>query len=472
MKSHHPKILVIGAPASGSGKTTLCAGLARLWTQKGLVVQCFKVGPDYLDPGFLALASSRPCPNLDIWMHGADAIEQRVRIASKDADLILIEGVKGLYDGADPRSAKGSTAHIARMLDAPLLLVADASGSARSFAALVQGFAEFADAPDVMGCIANRIGGSVHAQMLQDALESTRMPLPLLGAIPGGILPQLCSRHLGLVQVSEDPDSDHKLDQIAQILDENLDYVGIADRAKPMPSYPFKNLQFNDFSDLCIGIAQDQAFSFYYPDLLDGLRLRGVQICPFSPIDSAHLPPDCDALIFGGGYPELHAQALSDNVSLLQEIRDFACTGAPIYGECGGLIYLSSGIRRPNEDNTENTEIALVGLYPRWTQIHTQIQCHSYAQITPVQESLWGDAGDQLRGHEFHYSSLDELAPGWRHAYLCTDAGGHNPRPEGFQKGNLLLSYVHLPLGVQSQALDHFLTKVRLEKVKRSSRQN
>lgn len=441
----------MAAPSSGTGKTTLTCGLARLLRNLGYKVQCFKVGPDFLDPGFLTAASGQKCLNLDLWMCGEDSVRRTVQVLAEQNDFILVEGVMGLYDGADARSDFGSTSHLAKVLDAPVLMVLDAGGCARSMAAMAQGFQEFADAPKFLGIIANRIGSAGHLRMLCESLESTRAPLPILGGIPKNAPHALPERHLGLVQAEEMQNLDEILDQIAGVLQAHLDLDLLIQTA---PEYKTQKLNAPQFKtrNLRVGLAQDAAFSFYYPDFIEALRARGAEILTFSPLLDSHLPAACDLLIFGGGYPELHLQALSSNQSLMQEIRDHARSKGAIYAECGGLMYLSQGII-PAEAGQDC--VPMVGLLPSKVQMQKKLHYLGYVQVELSRDCLLGPRGTKLRGHEYHHSVLSDEILGWETAYLCTDARNQNPRTEGYTKDSMLISYVHLPLAAFEQALDH-----------------
>lgn len=447
------KIFVMAAPSSGTGKTTLSCGLARLLHRRGLKVQCFKIGPDYLDPGFLTVASGNPCHNLDLWMCGEDSLRQSVARAALDHDVILVEGVMGLYDGADAKSDHGSTSHIAKVLGAPVVLVLDAGGCARSMAAMAQGFMEFADSPSFAGIIANRVGSAGHTQMLRESLFSMRNPLPLFGAVAKNAPPQLPERHLGLVQAGEDQSLSSKLDSLAQILEECLDIDALLEQC-PTVQIPYHTPKSHSSKTIRVGLAQDLAFTFYYSDFLDGLKARGAEIIPFSPIADPELPPNLDLLIFGGGYPELFARELSQNQSLRSQIQQFGQQGGRIYAECGGLMYLSQAIQPAD---TAQDSWPMVGLLPSRCLMQNRLQYLGYVQVELAQDCILGAQGSQLRGHEYHHSILDQEPKDWKPIYKCTDARGQNARHEGWSKNQMLISYVHLPLAAFENAMDSLL---------------
>ncbi len=329
--------LLIGAASSGTGKTTLALTLTRALTRRGLRVQTFKVGPDFLDPTHLALASGRPCYNLDGWMCGPDYVRELFARKTDDADFAVIEGVMGLFDGASPDSIEGSSAEVARLLGVPVLLVANVRGMSRSLAALVKGFASFEPGVQIGGVIANHCGSARHADLLRTALQASGLP-PLLGAIPSNAFPPLASRHLGLVAAASDTLSTATLDVFADALEQHSGIEALMKVGQAfLPVQPSKNpvtgrLCSDDRArvpaPLRLGIARDAAFSFYYPDNLEALEAQGATLVAFSPLADIALPADLDGIYLGGGYPELHAPALAANQPMLEALRCFAAAGS------------------------------------------------------------------------------------------------------------------------------------------------
>jgi cobyrinic acid a,c-diamide synthase len=433
--------LVIAGTQSGVGKTSVALGLCRALARRGVRVQPAKVGPDYLDPTHLARAAGRPCWNLDPWMMGEAYV--RGLAAAADADLLLIEGVMGLYDGADAGGDDGSTAQVARLLDAPVWLVADAHGAARSFAATVHGFARFPGAPCIAGVVANRCGSDRHVAVLREALASVGLP-PLVGAIPRDGLPALASRHLGLV-VADDATP---LDALADAVERHVDLCGIAtgqegedDRpaglggaARPLdhPPHPVRPCR-------TLAVAWDAAFSFVYADLWPALERMGVAVRRFSPLMDAVLP-EADALHLPGGYPELHAERLAGNTAMLAAVRRFCASGRPVYAECGGLMYLCRNIVLADGRRWPMADVlpADVRMLPRRRML-------GYAKATGLADTCLGPAGLRVRGHEFHYSELDGAPSGWRSAYRLHYRRGEAAE-DGWTRGGVLASYLHLHL--------------------------
>ena len=429
--------LVIAGTASGVGKTTVTIALMAALRARGLIVQPFKVGPDYIDPSYHSAVAGRPARNLDSYFLPRERLLECLNRAVAGAEIAVIEGVMGLYDGRTSERDEGSTAEVARWLDAPVVLVVDVSAMARSAAALVRGFRDFDPTLRWAGIVLNRVGSPRHAEMVRAAIEH-ETGLPVLGSLPRQPEFTLPERHLGLVLASEQPLSpawatfgEHHLD-LPRILQ-------IATAAPPLPSpephlFPPRPVP----PRAAIAIAQDAAFAFYYQDTLDLLQAHGAELVPFSPLADPALPPDASAIYLGGGYPELHAEHLAANDTLRQAIRAAHAAGLPIYAECGGLMYLaealedSNGVRHP-----------MVGLVPGVSRLQAR-PVLAYVEVTAVRPLLFAQPGEVLRGHEFHYSTLPPPLPDQAAYRVLRPA----PRWEGFARPALLASYVHLHFGV------------------------
>jgi len=466
-----PAIVVAGAE-SGVGKTSISTGLSQALAHRGLRVQTFKVGPDFLDPSYLTLASGRPCYNLDGWMMGEDYVRERYGRATADADVAVIEGVMGLFDGASPSTIEGSTAEIAAWLGAPVILVVSAHGVARSFAATVKGFAEFEDDVTVAGVIANRVGSGRHKALLAESLAGAGLP-PLVGAIPREAFPKLPSRHLGLVTAEGSILSPEILGRLRDACEEHVDlellleearrsevsFVGTSSLACPRENRfaqgtskaacPYERVR--------IGVARDRAFHFYYPDNLEALEDAGAEIVFFSPVADGGLPSGLHALYFGGGYPEECGESLAANSSMRVAVREFCQSGRPVYAECGGLMYLSESLETTDGDCFE-----MVGVLPVKTRMLPRLKTLGYVSVTLRQDSLWGVSGTELRGHEFHYSEMlgDPLnGCGWVGVYEARNSRAEPSEARGFQKGNILASYVHLHFTSRPGAAECFIRR-------------
>lgn len=452
--------MVIAGTSSGVGKTSMTLALITALRQRGLKVQAFKVGPDFLDPSYLSQASGRPCYNLDGWMSSRAYVENLFHRATRDADMAVIEGVMGLFDGADPRSSEGSTAEIARWLEAPVFLITNAHGQARSLAPLVKGFAQFESGVRVEGIIANHCGSGRHGDWLRASLAAADLP-PLLGAIPRGALPTLPSRHLGLVTADAHNLSPSVLDHLASVVEQQVSVEDMIQRARRKSDRIFSEADFFEKTSnkkVYLGYAWDEAFHFYYPDNLDTLRAGGAELVPFSPLKDDHLPQELSGLYFGGGYPEEYAKVLSENQSFITDVRSLAASSRPIYGECGGLMYLSQGI-----ETLEGGRQPLVGLLPVWTKMCRRLKTLGYVEVTLREDSLFGPEGTVLRGHEFHYSELMADPCGdqqWQTIYQIRRRRSENIFQEGFQKGSLLASYVHLHWAGRPAVVESFINQL------------
>lgn len=450
--------LIIAGTQSGAGKTSLTLALVASLKRRGLQVQTFKVGPDFLDPSYLALASERPCYNLDGWMTSKDYVLELFFRTTRDVDIAVIEGVMGLFDGSDPSTSEGSTAEIAKWLQVPVLLVVNVHGMARSLAAVVKGFVEFDKDLRIAGVIANYGGSDRHREWLTQSLDSASLP-PLLGVIPRGALPFLPNRHLGLVTASPQTLTPDVLDHLADSFEKNVPLKKVMEIASSSPPL-FPPKPASDEKPLprriSIGMAYDRAFHFYYPDNLNQLELRGCEVIRFSPIEDRLLPEGLNGLYFGGGYPEEYAEALSDNQEMLEAIRQYAQKGLPIYAECGGLMYLTSGI-----ETLQGKRYPMVGLLPVWTKMLRHLKSLGYVEVTLREKSLWGEIGTVLRGHEFHYSEMTQNLPEhpWKPVYEIRRRRSDKLEFEGYQKGKILTSYVHLHWASRPRAMETFINQ-------------
>jgi cobyrinic acid a,c-diamide synthase len=448
--------LVVAGTASGTGKTSVALGLVSALKERGLQVQTFKVGPDFLDPSYLALASGRPCYNLDGWMCGHDYTKTLFARTTRGADAAVIEGVMGLFDGADAASLSGSTAEIATWLDAPVLLVVSAHGAARSFAATVYGFVHFEPIVRIDGVVVNHCGSASHAELLADALRAAGLP-PLLGSLADDSLPVLPSRHLGLVTANDDILTDETLRQFARALEQQVSMDAVLHLARSAPALPEFPATVGErpAGNVRIAVARDKAFHFYYPDNLEALESAGAELAYFSPLKDACLPDHSAGVYIGGGYPEMYAAQLASNRSMSQTIRVLADAGHPVYAECGGLMYLSQGI-----ETQDGIRHELVGLLPVWTRMLKRRKALGYVEAVPLRDSLLAPGSAVLRGHEFHYSEIAPLGvtdQQWVPAYATRRRRGTECAVEGFHRGNVLASYVHVHFASHLGAASRFV---------------
>ena len=494
--------LVIAATGSGVGKTSLTLGLARALVRRGLKVQTFKVGPDFLDPSYLAMASGRTCYNLDGWMTSASYVGRLFARATADADLALVEGVMGLFCGASPEGLEGSTAEIALALDAPVLLAVNARGAGRSLAATVHGFTHFEPRLQLAGVIANQCGSAGHGTLVAEALCAAGLA-PLVGAIPRDALPKLESRHLGLVAADQSGITPAVIDQLADAMERYVDIeaiIAMADlwsaatcrrfleepatkiRSESLPQSSLCSVLTTESGEesphstsalttesgeksphskgspaVRLGVARDEAFHFYYPDNLESLAEHGAELIAFSPLADTTLPEHLDALYFGGGYPELHAQRLAANRPMREAVRDFAASGRCVYAECGGLMYLGRSL-----STTDDRTHEMAGVLPVNTRMLPRLSRLGYVEVAFRADGLWGPAGWECRGHEFHYSQItsdQSRSAGWQPAYALARRRAEPGQPEGFARGNVLASYVHLHWASRPEAVQRFLNR-------------
>ncbi|MGE5446389.1 MAG: cobyrinate a,c-diamide synthase [Ignavibacteriales bacterium] len=438
-----PRIIIAGEE-SGSGKTTVTLGLMMAFSKRGLKVQGFKTGPDYIDPSYYEVFTGRKGRNLDLWMLSEDAALELFERNSIGADISVIEGVMGLFDGAYPDD-RGSTAHLARVLKAPVILVVNAEASSTSVAATVLGFKLFDTEVKIEGVILNRIGGEVHLGHVKKAIEE-KTGIRVLGGIPMREDISLEERHLGLIPAGEKSNLNDKAERIAALIQNHTDLesiLKIANNPPLLPSYE-KAIFLDKLREpiIRIGVARDEAFSFYYEDNLDLLRFYGCEIIPFSPLRDKELPPNLDMVYIGGGFPEVYADILEENLNLREEMKDFAISGKPVYAECGGLMYLGNQIQ-----TVDGKGFRMVGVIPVKTVMNSRLQALGYREICVETKAGLFKAGDNFRGHEFHYSGLVQEGE-LRFAYRSTGRGGR----DGICFKNTLASYTHIHFASNPQA--------------------
>ncbi|MBI4787761.1 MAG: cobyrinate a,c-diamide synthase [Chloroflexi bacterium] len=443
--------LVIAAPMSGSGKTTVVAGLIAAFVARGLRVAPFKVGPDYIDPTYHALAAGRAAHNLDAWMLPHERVRMLFAHGAADCDLALIEGVMGLFDGYSGRDDAGSTAQMARLLDAPVLLVLDASAMSRSAAAIVKGLRDFDPRVRVAGVLLNRVGSEGHAQMVTDAIES-EVGIPVVGYLPRDDSLNLPERHLGLIPTLEPGRWRAWLDAVGQKIAAtvNLDRVlelarGVYELRIPNPTGTLRSDELPSPNARAphptIAVARDAAFNFVYAYNLDLLRAAGAEIVFFSPLRDHTLPHGTQALYLCGGFPEIYAAELAANSEMRASIQRAFHSGLPIYAECGGLMYLTEEIL-----DQQNRAHAMVGLLPGRSVMTGQLTL-GYRTVRAVADNWLWRAGELVRGHEFHYSTWENSRQDLTPAYeLGPNEFQREARFEGTQIGNVFASYVHLHL--------------------------
>jgi cobyrinic acid a,c-diamide synthase len=443
--------LVVAGVASGVGKTTVTLGLLEALRRRGLAVQPFKVGPDFIDPGFHGLVAGRPSHNLDGWLCSRDFVRETVARHAAGADLALVEGVMGCFDGRGAASDEGSTAEVAKWLGAPVLLVVDARAMARSAGAIVLGFERFDPDLDLAGVVFNRVAGETHWKWLREAVAARCRAVPL-GFLPRRESITLPARHLGLVTAAEHGLPPPVLDELVAAIEATVDVDRLLALARSDVARAAGLPERRDVATRArIGVARDLAFQFYYGANLDLLRAAGAELVFWSPLGDAELP-DVDALYLGGGYPEVHAARLAANVRMREAVRAFAEAGRPVYAECGGLLYLADAL----EDEAGVLQ-PMVGLLPTVGRMAPKRLTLGYAEVEVTRDSPLGPAGTVARGHEFHASRIDEVPDRVPRAYTVRMSRGGPPRAEGYLIGETLMSYVHLHFGSNPAVADHLV---------------
>jgi cobyrinic acid a,c-diamide synthase len=430
-----PRVM-IAATGSGVGKTTATIALIGALRARGLRVAAFKCGPDYLDPTYHRRAAGANSHNLDGWMMGRDAVLATFARASQGCDIAIIEGMMGLFDSATPTGDEGSTAEIAKWLDAPVLLVVDASGIARSIAAMASGYANFDRALNVAGVICNRIGSRGHLDMLRQASSE----VPVVGGLPADTDIAFPERHLGLRTADDDAVPQRLFDSWTKLATEWLDLDALVSIARSTAALNGDRIASSNGvrSTMCrIGLAWDDAFHFYYEDNLRRLEEGGAELIRFSPSRDQKLP-EVEGLYFGGGYPEVLARELSANHAMFDCIRSFAESSRPIYAECGGLMYLAEAIR-----TLDGATWPMAGLIPGVAVMSSRLQALGYVEVETRAPSMLGPAGTRFRGHQFRYSILDrDGAEALPHLYTVRPKWG-TEFEEGYAREDLIASYVH-----------------------------
>jgi cobyrinic acid a,c-diamide synthase len=427
--------LIVAATRSGAGKTTITLALLAALARRGMAVRGAKVGPDYIDPAFHAAATGTASVNLDSWAMSQPLLDALVGDSAAGAELLVIEGVMGLFDGiAGAGGRTGATADIAARFQLPVLLVLDVAGQSQSAAAVVRGFAAHDPAVRIAGIVLNRIGSERHRILVAEAVAA--LGIPILGAVPRDAGIALPDRHLGLVQASEHADLAERLAQLAAVAEHHLDLDAIIATARPV--------QWPAVTDACalappgqrIALASDAAFTFIYPHILDGWRRAGAEMVAFSPLADEPPPDDCDCCWLPGGYPELHTAALASAQRFRTGLARFAAR-RPVHGECGGYMVLGQGIE--DADGVRHAMAALLGHATSFAQRKLNL---GYRAARLVADSALGSAGAIVRGHEFHYAALIE--PGSDQPCVeLVDGRGHPLGPSGGRRGNVTGTFFH-----------------------------
>ena len=431
--------VLVAAAHKSSGKTTVSIGLCAALAARGLAVQPFKKGPDYIDPLWLSVAAGRACRNLDHNTMTAAEIGALFRRHAADADIAVIESNKGLHDGVDLEGSDSSAA-LASLLRAPVLLVIDAGGITRGIAPLLLGLRDFVPGLNFAGVVLNKVAGPRHETKLRAAIERYT-DLPVLGVLPRHHALVIAERHLGLVPANEAPGANQRIAALGVAVAAGIDLDRLLQAAGAAP--PLRGRLLSPRAAMPargrVGVARDAAFGFYYADDLDMLSAEGFSVVPFDTLRDANLPPDLDGLFIGGGFPETQMDALEANFSLRSEIRAAVAGGLPVYAECGGLMYLSCSI------TSQGTRRAMVGALPGNAVMHPRPQGRGLVQLRETGLSPWPDApAGPIAGHEFHHAALENLPPETRFAYDVLRGHGITGDADGIVLGRTLAAFTHL----------------------------
>jgi len=452
------KAVTIAATKSGAGKTTLTLGILAALIRRGLDVQPFKSGPDFIDPTLHSSVTKKTSYNLDLNMMGRTSCRKTFYKHALCSDISVLEGVMGLYDGGE-----ASTASLAKLLGIPVILIIDAQSSAQSSVAVLTGFQMYDPEVEIAGVIFNKIGSDRHKQLIDQAVVE-KSSVPVIGYMPRDIAFEIPERHLGLHMGDENPLSSAELDRLAETVENHLN-LDLLLNAETSVDSRYSEERKNTAGrikrrDVRMAVAIDRAFCFYYRENFEILERAGFEIVPFSPLTDRIIPDDCSMIYLGGGYPELYARQLSENTSMRANLRRVHKQGVPIYGECGGFMYLCDRLV-----DMDGNEFSMAGVFPFKTVMNRRLRKLGYRKALLMNHSALGAAGSVVHGHEFHYSHIE---------HVDIDRERHNIRPlytldnnsyEGYYAGSAMGSYIHLHFGRTPEIADslynHILTDTR-----------
>ncbi len=443
-----PRIMIAGVQ-SGVGKTTLTLGIMAALKRKGLKVQPYKIGPDYIDPGIHYHAAGSKSHNLDSWMGNDQVIKTIFCKNSQAADISIVEGVMGLFDGAKGERLRGSSAHVAISLGIPVILVVNVKGMARSCLALIKGFKEFEPELNLQGVILNNAGSDYYKTIIKNSIE-TELGIKVLGCLSKNKKITMPERHLGLLPAEENQELNQVLNLMADMVEEEVDLQGIINIAQSSAQLNFNYIPPSSINEVTIGVARDKAFNFYYQDSLDFLQELGAKLEFFSPLNDTEIP-QVDGLYIGGGFPEMFMEKLTKNHTMISSIKNAYKKGMPIFAECGGFIYLSEKVVDLNGNSWSG-----VGLVPTKVEMTKKLAALGYVQAKAINDSILIEKDNILRGHEFHYSVMSEISPE-KAAFELVGGKGPDNRRDGYVHKNLLATYVHIHLRSNPEAAQNFI---------------
>jgi cobyrinic acid a,c-diamide synthase len=447
--------LAIAAAHSGSGKTTFALGLLAALVRRGLAVQPFKAGPDFIDPSHHSAVCGRISRNLDTWMCGDAVIAEIFERAAADADVSVVEGVMGLYDGFGPDEERGSTAHLAKLLSAPVVLVIDAQRMATSAAAVALGLQQFDPRVAIAGVVFNNVGSEGHYDWLRRALQA-RTGLESFGYLRFDPALHIEERHLGLVPAAERGPRAELLERLEDQFERNVEIDRILAAARAAPTWRAaagaRVFERRGGRPVRIGVARDAALNFYYQENLDLLECRGAQAVPFSVLDDERLPEDLQGLYLGGGFPELFAERIAANAPMRGAIRDFHAAGGPVYAECGGLMILCDALV-----DLDGRRHAMAGLVPAVSVMRRDRLSLGYVEAETLRDTLISRAGERYRAQTFHHSVLEDA----RFTPVLKLYHGGSASLDGCAERNLFATYVHAHFAARPALAERFVERCR-----------
>jgi cobyrinic acid a,c-diamide synthase len=454
---------VIAGTGSGVGKTTMTIGLMAAFKRRGKIVQGFKCGPDYIDPTYHTAVTGRPSRNLDTWMLSHDTMREIYLRGSEGSDISVIEGVMGLYDGKDPLSNTGSTAEIATLLDAPVILIVNVQSMARSAAAVVLGYQKLDERVRIAGVIVNKCGSQGHYKIVKAAIEQ-ECGVPVVGWLGRDDQLDIPERHLGLVPAIERGELNPLFEHAANLVESGVDLDAIMALAEGAPDLTWPDTRLfteaKQETGPAIAVARDAAFNFYYPENLDLLEQKGAKIVYFSPLSGQKVPLEADGLYIGGGFPEEFAADLASHEEAKEDLKERVSGGLPVFAECGGYMYLTRSIT----DRAGKTH-SMAGLIPAKVKMQSKLAALGYREAKALTDCLLMEEGEVVRGHEFHYSSLTKDDENYPHVYETKGLRGAGR--EGYCLGNLMAGYTHVHFASNPKVVDRFIARCMEYRLKR-----
>ncbi|MCQ6276081.1 cobyrinate a,c-diamide synthase [Bacillus sp. V3B] len=445
--------IVIAGTGSGVGKTTLTIGLMSALKKVGLTVQGFKCGPDYIDPSYHSAVTNRVSRNLDSWMLTKDHVLDIFTHGSQGSDISIIEGVMGFFDGKNPETNEGSTAEISMITKSPVLLVVNCESMARSAAAIVKGFQLFAEGTNIVAVIANKVGSEGHFYLVKKAIEQ-ECHVPVIGYLKRELDIEIPERHLGLIPSMERGELDPFFDQLGTLVSETVDIDQLLQLAVAEPlKVSQKSSIFEKKKEhvVKIAVAKDSAFNFYYPENLEIMEAKGIEIVYFSPLADEELPRDVDGLYIGGGFPEEFAHDLASNVKAKRSVKEAIENGLPTLAECGGFMYLTESI-----ETTEKKTYEMVGVIPGSVQMQPKLAALGYREISGQKANFMLE-NLKARGHEFHYSSFQAVKEDVPYAYETK--GMRGVKKEGYLRHNVVAGYTHFHFASCPEMVENWIRK-------------